>query len=414
MGIAISMLLGARVTTENANLPRTKVKLSNDCWLDVLKFLTCAEWSEKRCVSRQINGIAERNISHLPRVIIEKAILGEKRSMPKLLRDLSGIDDAIVAFGAVIPQNKIERWFVNRGTTLEERVKVQLLFTRIRSGGFLTEYHSDFADICILGQAQQVQKSWFDQLFANQYESVLFYAHFSSSRKYSWPAMEQFLTFLFHPSSYIKVVEMYTVNQTFVDTVKEKFSIPGNTMRAQKTNTNKPFYIHCETFSLLSKSGMNVDGLCNALIWLEQNVRAESIRMPFVYTHSMDRAAVCCLLNNFVFGALRVCAKLELRLNYRTETKLLISLVEKFWTLSRIKHDIPTIVIESFSLRDFEKIQPYLGPNVIHQEVDSQRPGFLYVFENGHNRMRISFCKSSDNHWGYDCYVKFYAIQQFI
>ncbi|KAI1706623.1 hypothetical protein Ddc_15204 [Ditylenchus destructor] len=289
MGIAISMLLGAR-----KNLSCTKVILSNDCWLDVLKFLSCAEWSEKRCVSRQINGIAYRNSSHLPRVIIEKAILGEKSSMPKL----SDVDDA------VIPQSKIERWFVNRGMTLEARITFRQLVTRISSG----DYSLDFVDICVLRPAQQVQQWWFEQLFRKRYESVLLYAQFIPSREYTWPAVEQFLTFLFHPLSCIKVVEMYAVNQKFVDAVKEKVAdncIPGNAMHTQKLNTNKSLYIHCETFLLfLESDSINVNGLCNALAWLEQNVRAESIRMSSVYTHFMDRGAVCCLLNNFVFGAL--------------------------------------------------------------------------------------------------------------
>ncbi|KAI1697736.1 hypothetical protein DdX_18325 [Ditylenchus destructor] len=119
-------------------------------------------------------------------------------------------------------------------------------------------YDLEFADICILGPARksgEVQPLWFHPLFRNQYESVMYYAQFYPYDNYSWAAMEQFLTFLFHPLSYIKVVEMYTVNQKLVDVVKNKLAInipiQGNEMRASKLNTYKPPYIHCETFSLL-------------------------------------------------------------------------------------------------------------------------------------------------------------------
>ncbi|KAI1706624.1 hypothetical protein Ddc_15205 [Ditylenchus destructor] len=337
--------------------------------------------------------------------------------MPKLLRELSDVDDAIVAFGEIIPKSEIAQWFVNRGITLEERVQFRPLFTRIRSGGFLTEYYSDFAHICILGQAQQVKKLWFDQLFGKQYESVLFYAQFIPYREYSWPAMEQFLTFLFHPISYIKKVEMYTVNQIFVDAVKEKFAgkfcIPANMILPLKSNINKPPYIHCETFSLLFKSGIDVDGLCNALTWLERNVRAESIRIPYtVYTDSQSRTAVFRLLNNFVFGALRICAKRELRIHFEMEPSLLIGLVKIFPTLSRFESEIPTIVLESYSSDIVDQIERKFGPKVIYREVDSHGATFLYVFENGHNKMRISFYeRPGDNRWTkkFDCYVKFYA-----
>ncbi|KAI1701705.1 hypothetical protein Ddc_17496 [Ditylenchus destructor] len=449
MGIAISTLLGARATKESANLQRTKVKLSNDCWLDVLKFLSCTQWSEKRYVSRQINGIAERNISRLPRAIIEKAILGMNSStlidrqidailmrtisrlaleiIDRATMHLSDVHDAIFAFDDIIPERQIERWFLNRGITLESRVQYQ---PRSTPWGIMVEKalfgnYTDCTDMCILGPAQekvQVQKSWLEYLFLKEeaLESLVFHAEFHPAKKFSWASLEQFLTFLFTPLSYVKVVEMYAVNQKFVDAVKEKFVdnffIHGNAMHTLTSNDNKPPYIHCEKFSLLYTfiHGMNVDGLCNTLTWLERNVRAESIRMPFVsmYTHSQDKDAVCRLLTDFVFGALRICAKRELRLHSENKINLnylFFSLIEKFRTLPQIEREIPTIVIESLSLLHLGKIQSSLGPNVIYREVDSQGAEFQYVFENGHNRLRISFCESRLPHETakeYDCYVQ--------
>ncbi|KAI1705560.1 hypothetical protein DdX_13524 [Ditylenchus destructor] len=351
----------------------------------------------------------------------------------KQLQELSDANGTIIAFEGIIPKNETEQWFVNRGNTLESRVKYRPLSTRLPPGTILIEKalfdnYVDSTNVCILGPAQkkvQAKNSWIGHLFRKQeqmsllsLESVVFHSSFIPYRNHSWAAMEQFLTFLFTPLSYIKKVEMFAVNQKFVDAVKEKFvnnfPIQGNQVRTQKNSKNKPLYIHCEIFALVYKPDMSFHDLRDILKWLLRNVRADSIRMLTlrVYTHYQDRAAVCRLLTNFVFGAMRICAKRELRLHSLTETNLIVSLVEKFRTLPHFKREIPTIVIESFSTYDFEYIQPNLGPNVIQQEVDSQGAEFLYLFENGHNRMRISFCEKSDDRWAkYDCFVKFNAIQ---
>ncbi|KAI1710034.1 hypothetical protein Ddc_13633 [Ditylenchus destructor] len=415
---------------------RKKVEISNDCWLDVLKFLSCAKWSEKQYVSRQINGIASRNFSRLPRSTIEKAILNEECSKPQLLRELPDIDYAIVSFDAIIPQSETEQWFVNRGITLESGVQFHSFSTQMPPGPILIVKalfgkYSDITDMCILGPAQvneEVHKSWFGQLFYKQkssLDSVVFYSQFRPANKFSCASLERFLTFLFHPASYVKVVEMFAVNQKFVDAVKGKFAdnFPslGNAMHSHKSNDNKPPYIHCETFSLLYTRGMDVDGLRSIFSWLVRNVRADAIRMPFVsaYTHRQDEDTVCHLLNNFVFRALGMCAKRELRIHSDIDfnmNKLFFSLVKKFWTLPQIESEIPTIVIEPFSYFPFLEIKWALRSNVIHEgEMNSQGAEFLYVIENGHNRMRILFCERPScrlpYHWAkeYHCYVKFYA-----
>ncbi|KAI1705561.1 hypothetical protein DdX_13525 [Ditylenchus destructor] len=387
-------------------LPRTKVIISDDCWIDVLKFLTCAQWFEKRFISSQINGMARRNISHLPREIYESAILGEDYPGPKLRQV---VNDAIVAFGVIIPQSKLEQWFVNRGISLECRVKFHMPIEAIPIEKVLLGKHSDYTDMCILGPARQ------------NGSAVVFYSQFCQTKKFSWASLDHFLTFLFHPLTYVKKVEMFAVDQKFIDAVKEKIMdnspTPGNTMHPQKCIKNRPLYIHCETFSLLYKTGMSVQNLRDILTWLQRNVRADSLRMSSVgmisgiYAHSPDSDAVCRIMTNFVFGSLRICAKRELRIRLVIMTNLLNSLVQEFWTLPQIEREIPMIVLELF-FTDVMKIVRELGPKVIHQEVDSQGV-FLYVFENGTNRMRISFCEMSDNPCFlklYECSVKFYAL----
>ncbi|KAI1716926.1 hypothetical protein Ddc_10059 [Ditylenchus destructor] len=55
----------------NKRMLRKKVDIPDDTWLETLKFLTCPQWLQKCFVSRQINGIAQRNISRLPKVIVD-------------------------------------------------------------------------------------------------------------------------------------------------------------------------------------------------------------------------------------------------------------------------------------------------------------------------------------------------------
>ncbi|KAI1691906.1 hypothetical protein DdX_21571 [Ditylenchus destructor] len=50
---------------------RGNVNISDDTWLEALKFLTCPQWLQKRFVCRQINGIAERNITRLPKMVLD-------------------------------------------------------------------------------------------------------------------------------------------------------------------------------------------------------------------------------------------------------------------------------------------------------------------------------------------------------
>ncbi|KAI1696990.1 hypothetical protein DdX_18761 [Ditylenchus destructor] len=313
-------------------------------------------------------------------------------------------NDAIVAFGVIVPQSEIEKWFVNRGITLESRVQYHPLSTLIPPGTILLEKalfdsYVDSTDVCILGPAQEnseVQKPWIGHLFCTQESSIVFYSQFGPTVKFSWASLEQFVTFLFHQLSCVKEVKTSAVNQNVVDSLKQKFGddfpIYGITMRLQKTNDHKSPYLHCETISPLCKPGTNVDGLYNMLTCLQRNARADSILVPSegLYPHSQDRAAVCHLSNNFVFGALKICAERA----FETETNLLISSIEKFRTLPLFKSEIPTIAIESFSSIAFENIQPTLEPKVIRRKVDSQGAEYVYLFENGHNR--ISFCETPD------------------
>ncbi|KAI1709531.1 hypothetical protein DdX_11319 [Ditylenchus destructor] len=239
---------------------------------------------------------------------------------------------------------------------------------------------------------------------------------------------------------------MYAVNQKFIDAVKAKFaddlSVHRNIVHTHETNNNNQVYIRCKTFRLpavakqrfkklhnvsITKENrielnlnaelvMSVDDFHESLKWLKRNVRADSICIsPKTYDyHAKEQNEIYRLLSNFVFGASRICARREIRLYSNIETKLLTSLVEKFWTLPQIECEIPAVVIYSFP--DFDREKLNLGPNWILLEVDSEGAEFLHVLESGQNRMRISFCENLDDRWTIgsyrrNCYIKFYAIK---
>ncbi|KAI1697802.1 hypothetical protein Ddc_19476 [Ditylenchus destructor] len=58
---------------QNPTLPRKKVEIMDDIWLEALKHLTCSQWSLMSLVSRQVNGVIQRNLSRLPPLLMESA-----------------------------------------------------------------------------------------------------------------------------------------------------------------------------------------------------------------------------------------------------------------------------------------------------------------------------------------------------
>ncbi|KAI1695946.1 hypothetical protein Ddc_20829 [Ditylenchus destructor] len=61
----------ASSAVQNQSMPRKMVIILDDSWLEALKHLTCPQWSKMSLVCRQVNGIVQRNISRLPRQVIE-------------------------------------------------------------------------------------------------------------------------------------------------------------------------------------------------------------------------------------------------------------------------------------------------------------------------------------------------------
>ncbi|KAI1695208.1 hypothetical protein DdX_19715 [Ditylenchus destructor] len=107
--------------------------ISDDTWLEALKFLTFPKWTQKRLVCRRINGIAHSNISRLPKMVLESVDMYYNADDPfsrgagtlfnqeleKLLLD----KDTVVAFDIVMPETQSKQWFVKRGFTPKAPMK---------------------------------------------------------------------------------------------------------------------------------------------------------------------------------------------------------------------------------------------------------------------------------------------------
>ncbi|KAI1693893.1 hypothetical protein DdX_20406 [Ditylenchus destructor] len=65
-------------TVQNQASKRKMVIILDDTWLEALKHLTCLQWSKMSLVCRLVNGIVQRNISRLPRQVIESITLNSK------------------------------------------------------------------------------------------------------------------------------------------------------------------------------------------------------------------------------------------------------------------------------------------------------------------------------------------------
>ncbi|KAI1697804.1 hypothetical protein Ddc_19478 [Ditylenchus destructor] len=65
-------------SAQNLLSPCKSFLILDDSWLEAIKHLTCIQWSKMSLVCRQINGIVQRNISRLPRQVIESAEMRAK------------------------------------------------------------------------------------------------------------------------------------------------------------------------------------------------------------------------------------------------------------------------------------------------------------------------------------------------
>ncbi|KAI1692075.1 hypothetical protein Ddc_23880 [Ditylenchus destructor] len=100
-------------------MPRKTVDISDDTWLEALKFMTFPQWIQKCLVSRQINGIAQRNVSRLPRMVLDSV------AMYYIIDDFRGTEFeklnkyTIVVSDTVLQKAQSIKWLMKRGFTLD-------------------------------------------------------------------------------------------------------------------------------------------------------------------------------------------------------------------------------------------------------------------------------------------------------
>ncbi|KAI1695798.1 hypothetical protein DdX_19381 [Ditylenchus destructor] len=251
------------LNSDEANISRKSVYIPNDTWLEALKFLTCPQWSQNRYVCRQINGIIERNISHLPKMVLACADMYynfEDRAQEWQKRRLN--KNTVVAFETVMQEKQSTQWFVKRGFPIKAPVGIPASDLLIAADKWTGECESN-VNICIHGSAQEkVPYSDEKKRLPSSREPVLFYAQFNPvSNRYSWHYLAQFLKFIYHPMSYVKEVKMFAVNQTFIDSLKCNI---GST-------DNEPRYIRCESFTL-KRFQLSYDGVKKQFRFFEKRV----------------------------------------------------------------------------------------------------------------------------------------------
>ncbi|KAI1705617.1 hypothetical protein Ddc_15683 [Ditylenchus destructor] len=282
----------------------------------------------------------------------------------------------IVAFDTVMQEEQSTEWFKNRGFTLDAPVDIPPENALLDSHEWTQNLDSNI-NISILGSAQEKiplseeekRFPWFYPGVGAFRKPVLYYAQFNPVlNQYSWDYLAQFLKLLYHPTSYVKEVDMYAVNQSFIDSLKCNVN----------NVDNKPRYIQYA----------NVVHLPDMFKWTIQNVRAETIHI-FFYCDSENFA----LLSNFVFDAsgAKQCASKEIQIpTCPDRTHIIRSLIEKFHTIPLVESAIPTLSCY-MDREELEELPAHLGPNLIAQEVDSEGADALYMISNGENRMRIMF-----------------------
>ncbi|KAI1703820.1 hypothetical protein DdX_14656 [Ditylenchus destructor] len=307
---------------------RKPVEIPEDVWLDALKFLSCPKWSKTCLVSRQLNGVAQRNVSRLPLAIIDSAAM--------TLREREKTEVVMIVSDFIIVPDEQDEWFKDRGLTLGVPGDIQLINAIIG----LDFEEDSCVDLCILGPAQKKKLTpsekklpWF---FGQQFSSeVLFYAEFSPHRnKYSWASMAFFLKLLYDQSTYVKNLSMYGFDKKlkeilFADEEKR--------------------YIRCGSFALQVSTDDSVEDLRESLSWLEQNVKYDNILFPSGIPYKESEG--CDAVTDYLLGSSWTSASQEVKLgeiNGSYYLELFFGILIKKFPTAAVQSIFPTVVFSGW------------------------------------------------------------------
>ncbi|KAI1690476.1 hypothetical protein Ddc_24911 [Ditylenchus destructor] len=185
------------------NMSRTQVYISDDTWLEAIKFLTCPQWSQKVLLNRQTSEIVERNISRLPKFVLDDA------SMYYMADEMKKSIKWKYAVFAVntIQKHKSKQWFKDRGFTFAAPADVTAENVLIGAEKWTRDYMTNL-NFCICAiMLEEIPRLKIQKNFSAT-SPILYRAQFNPvSNQYSWAYLAQFLEFVYHPMSYIKVSE---------------------------------------------------------------------------------------------------------------------------------------------------------------------------------------------------------------
>ncbi|KAI1712505.1 hypothetical protein DdX_09594 [Ditylenchus destructor] len=373
---------------QNTSLQRKKVNILGDTWLEALKFMTGSQWVQKCFVSRQVNGVAQRNISRLPKMVLDSANMyyiyetERKNEMNQLLKK-----NTIVAFDRRMQNKVTTEWFKSLGYTLiaPKGISPTNLLYGVKQSEDKWEYgRTIHASIYSPAQEQtlltqnEMRSPWFHILRVKK--PVVYYAQLNPVlNQQTWAYLAQFLKFIYDPMSYIKKVEMFAVNQKFIDLLECNID----------SSNKEPRYIRCESFLLRRMADINDNVLSESTKWLQRNVRAKTIS---IRVHNLEEISdAYWLLSNFLLdpSGVKQCASETMQIHVDDPVAFLKILIKKFRTLPLVESAIPTIEISfSWLERNHDKICAYLY-DLNDYKIDEDDD--LYMISAEQNRMKILF-----------------------
>ncbi|KAI1695212.1 hypothetical protein Ddc_21423 [Ditylenchus destructor] len=344
-------------TIQPAAITRETVHILSDTWLETLKFLKFPQWSQTLFVSRQIAGVVQRNISRLPCFVIDSATINEVMSVAPF-----------VSFGDKTPENLKKEFFTDLGISLDAPANVQHkdAVIGLTTKNLSSSIHS--VEVCLRDTVHDM----------NPYKTpCIFSGQFSTHKEYSWAALKYFLKVLYYPASYVKEIEMFVLNQKMVDTVLD----------------DEERFISCGSFTL-KRALLDADGLYKSLIWLERNVRANTIHFPEHIDYKNEN--IYEPIARFLLDASWKCARQEVNIKCICNMEsFLQALVEKFRSVSFVRNDIPTFTASTYGDENEPETMSFLllDPYVLKLKSDDSQCAAEYLIFNGDNRMQIEILK---------------------
>ncbi|KAI1693367.1 hypothetical protein Ddc_22870 [Ditylenchus destructor] len=325
--------------------------IENDIWLEALKFLSFSNWSKALFVSRQLAGVVQENISRLPCIVIDSATISEN----------TRLSSDIIAFDFDIISEWRNQFFNDLWISLNAPAAVQHenVFIGLSRKNWNSRYH--YIEMHLSGTAQDLNQSR---------KTAILSTRFNKYNEHSWAFLKYFLEFLYYPALCIKEVEMFALNQKMIDDYFD-----GETR-----------FLRCNAFTLRGETEWSsMDKFRESLLWLERNVRANTIHFPEHIDYKNENIYES--IANFLLDASWKCARQEVNFKCICDVNSFVTaIVQKLQAVSFVLTDIP--ILTAFAYGN-DKTMSFLNQQ---------------KSENKENRMQIEVFKADDLQGYENCY----------